>query len=256
MRTQLVIFDLDGTLIDSAPEIADAVNEVLRTERLPECPLAEIRALIGEGARTTVARAYAQSQRRARGETGAAAGTDPDPDPGCAVLPDRTLLDRLMSTYAQSILASSGRRSTIYPHVHTALDYLRNTGVQTALVTNKEERFALPLLTALGLRGFAPIVCGDTLPTRKPHPAPILRCLAHHDVAPEHALVIGDSELDVIAARAAGVRSLLVAWGYGSLERSDPASRLNSFAELPREIESARSIDTSVPTHWSPIWAD
>ncbi|HEX2492344.1 MAG TPA: HAD-IA family hydrolase [Steroidobacter sp.] len=221
MKTRLVVFDLDGTLIDSAAEIAHAVNDVLSSEGMPTLAVAAVRELIGHGARSTVARAYARSAGYRRGSAANAR-------------PDRALLDRLMRAYSRSCLAHCGMRSRVFPQVRSTLQRLRAAGVKLALVTNKEACFARPLLATHGLLDwFDPIVAGDTLSVRKPAPAPVRRCLTYHGV--ERAIMVGDSITDVRAARAAGLPIVLVAHGYYDLSGSRvcaPDGWLHSFGEL------------------------
>lgn len=228
MRIRLVMFDLDGTLVDSAPGIAWAVNEVLRHESLPELPLESIRGFIGDGARASVARAYVASERllHASAESSGAV--------------DTLLLDRLMSIYARLVLAGGGARSRLYAGVHWVIDALRARAVKVALVTNKEACFVGPLLAAHGLLDcFEPMLCGDTLPVRKPDAWPLRRCLAHHCIAPEHAVMVGDSAIDVRAARAAGVRSLLVTHGYQATGPCTPDAWLHSLRDLIEYVDRA-----------------
>ena len=226
---RLVMFDLDGTLVDSAPDIAASVNDVLRSESLPELALERIRSWIGHGARQTLASAYACS-------VGRRTGTPPP-------APEGSLLDRLMDAYRVFHDDHCGTRSTVYPQVGEVLQQLRELSVTLAVVTNKEEYFARQLLGRLGLDPwFATVVCGDTLPCRKPDAAPLRHCLARHGVHPRDALMVGDSVIDLRAARAAGMPFCFVAHGYGEpalAGRADVA--LTSFAELLDVLHAATS---------------
>ncbi|HEY6641891.1 HAD-IA family hydrolase [Povalibacter sp.] len=220
MRTKLVICDLDGTLVDTAPDIAAAVNYALAGEKRPSLSLGQVRNLIGEGARATVAKALAQSR----------AHVQPDES---SRLAERGAMDRLMQAYACYLLSDRASDSTVYHGVSSTLAALHAAGVKLALITNKEERFAYPLLKAHGLqRWFDPIVCGDTLAARKPDPIVVQHCLERHQLRPEHAVVVGDSGFDVAAAHAAGVRCLYVDYGYGGPNVPAPDAQLHAFAEL------------------------
>lgn len=220
MRTKLVICDLDGTLVDTAPDITAAVNHALAGEKLPSLSLSQIRSLIGEGAHATVAKALAQS----RAHVQLRESSD---------LSDRGVIDRMMQAYADYSLSDRASDSTVYRGVTSTLTALRAAGVKLALITNKEERFARPLLQAHGLeRWFDPIVCGDTLAARKPAPIVVEHCLQRHQLHAEDAVVVGDASFDVTAARAAGVRCLYVAYGYGGRNVPAPDAHLNEFAEL------------------------
>jgi phosphoglycolate phosphatase len=207
----LIAFDIDGTLVDTAAEIADTVNDVLQAEGLASLPAATIRDWIGRGAREVVARAYGQQ---------------------C----DADNLDAMMVAYARFHAVRCGTRSRLFPDVESTLAALRALSIKLAVVTNKEEGFARQLLEAHGLSDFFdPIVGGDTLPTRKPDPAPLRHCLEVHGIPPERALLVGDSELDVRTARAAGVKSVVVPYGYNggnSIASCEPDAIIATVAEL------------------------
>jgi phosphoglycolate phosphatase len=216
----LIAFDLDGTLVDTAAEIADTVNDVLQTEGLASLPEATIRDWIGRGAREVVARAYAVRAGIAQGKQRGDAGH----------------LDTMMVAYARFHAARCGTRSRLFPDVESTLIALRALSIKLAVVTNKEESFARQLLEAHGILDFFdPIVGGDTLPTRKPDPAPLRHCLEVHGIPPGRALLVGDSELDVRTARAAGVRSVVVPYGYNggkAIASCEPDLIIATVAEL------------------------
>ncbi len=223
---ELVMFDLDGTLVDSAPDIAAIVNNILEEEGLPEVSLPMIRSWIGYGARHTVSTAYIYSSARA--------GKDHP------VEPSSLIFDRLMARYSALHSANCGVRSTVYPGVPEALEQLRRLSVQLAVVTNKEESFARELLLSVGLaRWFSVVVGGDTLTTRKPDAAPLRHCLAMHGVSADQALMLGDSAVDVKAARAAGVRAVLVRYGYSAgIEAVLADATVESLAEIVGQVRS------------------
>jgi phosphoglycolate phosphatase len=210
-----VVFDLDGTLVDSAPDIRTSLNLLLREIRRPPLALAEVTAMIGEGAETLVARALA------------ATGGAPERD---AV---RALTRRFVALYE----GRSAERTRPYPGVHEALAALRRAGLRLGICTNKPERATRALLQALALdRHFAAVVGGDSLDgVRKPDPRPVFAVLAALATIPARAVLIGDSRTDVAVARAAGVRVLVRRGGYTII----PADRLgadgafDAFAELP-----------------------
>lgn len=233
---ELVMFDLDGTLVDSAPDIAAIINEILREQRLPQSSLARIRSWIGQGARHTMTCAYAHSAARA-------GRLQP-------LGPASQLLDQLMARYAELHSRKCGVHSRVYQGVPEALQRLRKLSVQLAVVTNKEELFARELLDAVGLAHWFPIVVGgDTLPTRKPDPAPLHYCLTLHRVAPDRALMLGDSAVDSEAANAAGVRALLVRHGYSSgaaLKLHDIT--VESLGEFVSHVESIAAASSTAGT--------
>lgn len=194
----LVVFDLDGTLVDSASDIAEAVNRTLADWSLPRQQEAVIRGWIGDGARALVASAFAH------------AGEAIDVD---GVMPG------FMVHYAECLLLYP----TVYPGVVETLQVLREKKVAVAICTNKPQRFVRPLLEALDLGGyFDCIVGGDTLPERKPSAAPLLHVVDHFGLQPAQCLMVGDSATDVLTAQAADVSMALVTYGY--LRGFDPHS--------------------------------
>lgn len=225
---ELVLFDLDGTLIDTAPEIADAVNALLAERGLPCVEEALVRDWIGHGTRELMRAALAASLRRA------------------ALAPERApALDALMPAFSRHYLAHCGRRSRVFADVEPTLDALRLAGVRTAVVTNKEERYAYAVLGAHRLRDYLDLViCGDTLAAKKPDPLPAAHCMHRFRVAPERTLLVGDSEIDVATARAAGIRVWAVPYGYnrGRPIASAGADRIiESIAEVARSLQGERA---------------
>ncbi len=183
---QLVMFDLDGTLVDTAPEIADTVNAFLEQRGQPPVNATGVRHKIGHGARRLLA-----------------AVLEHEPD------------ETEWNEFAQLYLARCGRNSRLYPAVRETLAELRRRGVKLALVTNKEQRFTRPVLEAHGLLDALDLlVCGDSLTARKPDPLPLRHCLNKFKVTAARALYVGDSETDVITARNAGVEMWAVPYGY------------------------------------------
>ena len=194
----LVMFDLDGTLVDTAPEISDAVNDALRELGLREAPERMVRHWIGHGISHLTVKAYAW----ATGWSAAAVRSSPVAG---AVLP----------IFSRCYAKRCGTRSHLYPEVTLSLERLRSMDVRLALVTNKEMRFTKAVLEAHGLRQFFDsIVTGDRLQHKKPHPEPVRYCLSRHHVVPEKALFVGDSGIDVATARNAGVSCWAVPYGY------------------------------------------
>lgn len=195
---QLVVFDLDGTLVDSASDIAESVNRTLEEWSLPRVEEAVIRGWIGEGARRLLQQALEHS------------GSTLEVD---AVFPS------LEVHYGDCLLLDP----RVYDGVRETLDDLRGKGVSLAVCTNKPQRFIRPLLQALALDGcFECIVGGDTLPERKPNALPLLHVVDHFGLQPVQCLMVGDSETDVLTAQAAQVPMALVTYGY--LRGFDPKS--------------------------------
>jgi phosphoglycolate phosphatase len=190
-KIRCVLFDLDGTLVDTAGEIADAVNDTLARWHRAPVEEALIRGWIGDGSRTTLTRAFAH------------AGL---PEPEVA---------RAWPSFEHDYLERCGTRSTVYPGVLRTLQRLSAMGVPMGLVTNKEGAFAHRVLVRHGLsEHFEVIVAGDTLPVQKPDPATVRHCLAALGAEPAHAVLVGDSATDMRTARAAGIAAWAVRHGY------------------------------------------
>ena len=228
----LVAFDLDGTLVDSAGEISATVNDVLQFYGLPGLPEATIRNWIGLGARDAMARAFAHCVAMTESAVHRAQPLD------------ATRLDPIMARFARYQAARCGTQSRLFPKVKASLVRLRAECVNLAVVTNKEECFARQLLDVHGLSEFFdPIVGGDTLPTRKPDPAPLRHCLEFHGISAARALMVGDSNVDVRTARAAGVTCCVVPYGYNGGEpiaASGPDVIIDSLEELVEFVRCGR----------------
>jgi phosphoglycolate phosphatase len=190
---KLVMFDLDGTLVDSVPDLAAAVDQMLALRGRPPAGIEQVREWVGNGAPLLVRRALA----------GNIDPTGVDEAQAQAALAD------FLRAYAGDHSAT-----TVYPGVGALLGWLREQGILTAVVTNKPEQFVAPLLAEKELGTFDWIIGGDTLPLKKPDPAGLLQVMLEAGVAPENCLFIGDSRNDVLAARAAGVRVVAVSYGY------------------------------------------
>ena len=194
----LVLFDLDGTLVETAPEICDAVNDTLHALGLPAAPLAKVEAWIGHGTRQLLLHSLADA-------TGKQAQQ----------VMDSSLWRAAQPRFAADYERRCGTTSRLYPHAREVLQALGDRGVHRALVTNKEQRFTTPVLRRHGLRNLLDrVVCGDTLPTKKPDPAGVQDCLRAFGVAAQRALFIGDSSIDVATARNAGVAVWALTHGY------------------------------------------
>jgi len=191
---KLVMFDLDGTLIDSVPDLAAAVDRMLlEMERAP-VGIDAVREWVGNGAPVLVRRALA-------GGIDHASVDDDLAGQG---------LDLFMNAYAES-----HDLTVVYPGVRDTLDWLHQQGVEMALITNKPERFVGPLLDQMKIgRYFRWIIGGDTLPQKKPDPAALLFVMQMAGIGADDALFVGDSRSDVQAAKAAGVKCVGLTYGY------------------------------------------
>jgi phosphoglycolate phosphatase len=195
---ELVMFDLDGTLVETAPEICDAVNDTLRPHGGAPVDEAQVARWIGHGTGELLVQAVAR-----------ASGSAP------ALVRGSERLAAIVAAYDRHYAARCGTRSRVYPQVRETLATLRARGTRLAVVTNKERRYTDRVLAAHDLAAsFHRVICGDTLATRKPDPAGVLACLCEFGVAPDRALFVGDSAIDAATARNAGVGVWLLPYGY------------------------------------------
>ena len=224
----LVAFDLDGTLIDSVPDLALAVDAALADLDLPAAGEARVRDWVGNGSLVLMERALKNAP-----PLRAVPGASPD---GASQAVDTTLLERAHAAFLAHYGRDPGAHTRLYPGVRECLDALRERGLPLALVTNKPQAFIAPLLEGLGLyEHFALCLGGDSLPEKKPHPAPLLHLASHFDLAPSRCLMVGDSRHDIAAGRAAGFRTLAVPYGYNHGEpvrECGPDGVVESLAEL------------------------
>ena len=228
---EAVLFDLDGTLVDTAADIAEALNRTLVEVGLTPLAPGEVRRMIGRGSPMLIERA-AVSQSRVLDEPAKAA-----------------MLERFFHHYGY--LEESGEfKAKPYAGAAECLRTLHEAGLRTAVVTNKHERFASGLLQALALSTWVDrVVGGDSCPLRKPDPAPLLFACAQLGVAPLRALMVGDSKNDVQAARGAGIPVLCVPYGYNEGEdpRQLPCDALvESLAELPGLLGAEPSVSRAL----------
>ncbi|NUZ07091.1 phosphoglycolate phosphatase [Piscinibacter koreensis] len=209
------LFDLDGTLVDSAPDLAGAANDMRAVRDLPPLPYERLRRMVGSGA---------------RGMLGVALGIGPA-HPDFAALRDE-FLDR----YEARLTAET----RVFEGVEALLAALREQGIACGIVTNKATRFAAPLVAALGLDALTRVlVCGDTTPHSKPHPAPLLEAARRLGIAPEACCYVGDDLRDVQAGRAAGMRTVVAAWGYLGDGEPIEAWGADGVIECPADLEDA-----------------
>jgi phosphoglycolate phosphatase len=199
-----VVIDLDGTLLDTAPDLADAAEAMLVELGLPGVPLAEIKTYIGNGVSRLVKRALTRDMHAD---------------------PDAALFERALASFQKHYGEHVSRNSRPFPNVVEGLQAFKSMGLRMACITNKAERFTVPLLRDTGLIDyFELILSGDSLPRRKPDPLPLLHACEQFCIGPAELLLIGDSLNDTQAARAAGCPVFCVPYGYN---RGRPVSELD-----------------------------
>ena len=208
-----VLFDLDGTLVDSAPDLAGAANDMRLARGLPALPVECLRPLVGSGARGMVRAAFERG-------------------------PEDDGYDALREEFLARYEARSMRETHVFPDVVPLLDALDAARLPWGIVTNKIERYTLPLVRHLGLaQRAAALVCGDTTAHAKPHPAPLLEAARRLAVAPAACVYVGDDLRDIVAGRAAGMGTVAAAWGYlgagEAIERWQADAVIRHPGELP-----------------------
>ena len=187
---EAVLFDLDGTLIDSAPDLGAAADQMRKKRGLAPLPLLDYRPMAGAGA---------------RGMLGVAFG----------VTPGHVDFEAYKEEFFVNYEACMTERTSAFDGVAELIMQINAGGLKWGVVTNKSERFALPLTRAMALFSTAQtIVGGDTTPHAKPHPAPLLEAARQMGIAPERCVYVGDDERDIIAGRAAGMATVAAAYGY------------------------------------------
>ena len=207
-----VLFDLDGTLIDSAPDLAGAGDEMRLARGLPALGVEHFRPMVGSGARGMVAQAF---------------GVGPD-DASFA-----ELRDEFLRRYEQRMT----RETRVFPHMLPLLDALDAARRPWGIVTNKASRFAEPVVRALGLRErVAALICGDTTPHSKPHPEPLLEAARRLGVPAAHCVYVGDDLRDVQAGRAAGMATVAVLWGYLGADEPIESWGADHLAQTPIDL--------------------
>lgn len=187
---QAILFDLDGTLIDSAPDLAGTANDMRAARGLPPMPYADLRRMVGAGARGMMGVAF-------------------EVVPGHEAF--EALRDEFFERYQRRLL----QETRVFEAVHPMLGELRTRGLPWGIVTNKAQRFGHPVIEGLELHRQSRVqIYGDTTPHAKPHPEPLLEAARRLQVQPERCIYVGDDLRDIQAGKAAGMRTLAAAWGY------------------------------------------
>lgn len=215
-KPAMILIDVDGTLVDSVPDLTYCVDEMMKQLKMPTHGEAKVRNWVGNGVERLVRRALIG---KLDGE------------------PDEALYEQAYPIFLALYSENTSKRSCLYPGVKEGLEYLKGEGYKMGCVTNKAAQFTEPLLKDLGVDDyFSIVISGDSLPQKKPDPAPLLHAAKFFDVMPEEALMIGDSISDVKAARAAGFRIFCMTYGYNhgvDIRDAKPDAVMDSMVELP-----------------------
>ena len=214
-KPEMILIDVDGTLVDSVPDLAYCVDEMMLAMGREPYGEARVRDWVGNGVERLVRRAL----------TGQLDGEPADAD-----------FERAYPVFLDLYADNTSKRSKLYPGVKQGLEYLKASGYKLGCVTNKAEQFTTPLLQDLGVYDdFAIVVAGDTLAVKKPDPGPLLHAAEFFGVTPAQSLMLGDSISDVKAARAAGFQIVCMSYGYNhgeDIRNYDPDLVIDSMEQL------------------------
>lgn len=214
-RPEMVLIDVDGTLVDSVPDLAFCVDEMMKQLDMPIRGEAAVRHWVGNGVERLVKRGLINELN---GE------------------PDEALYDKALPIFRELYAENTSKRSCLYDGVPEALDFLSTTGVKIGCVTNKASEFTLPLLKDLGISDyFETVLCGDMVERKKPDPMPLIMSAEKLGVSPTASMMIGDSMSDVKAARAAEFSIICMSYGYNhgeDIRDYNPDAVVDSMAEV------------------------
>jgi len=218
-KPDMVLIDVDGTLVDSVPDLAYCVDEMMKQLDMPVHGEDKVRNWVGNGVERLTRRALIG---QLEGE------------------PDDELFAKAYPIFLDLYDKNVCERSCLYDGVREAIDFLKTKDVKIGCVTNKNAQFTLPILEKLGVKDdFEIIICGDTLDKKKPDPLPLLYAAEKLGVTPEHSLMLGDSMSDVKAARAAGFNIICMSYGYNhgeDIRDYNPDAVVDSMAEIKNII--------------------
>ncbi|MEO6696622.1 MAG: phosphoglycolate phosphatase [Gammaproteobacteria bacterium] len=224
-KPKMILIDLDGTLVDSVPDLAFCVDKTMEALGMPPRGEARVRLWVGNGIVRLV-------QRALTGEM------DGEADPA--------LYERALPIFKALYAERTCVDSYLYPGVQEGLALLKGVGYALGCVTNKPAQFTEPLLEKLGIsNNFTIIISGDTLPQQKPHPEPLLHAARFFGVLPEQALMVGDSVSDVKAARAAGFAIVCMSYGYNhgqDIRAAHPDAVIDSLVELSSLLDKTKAV--------------
>ena len=216
----MILIDVDGTLVDSVPDLTYCVDQMMIQMGRPPHGEAWVRDWVGNGVERLVKRALVN---QLDGE------------------PDEALYARALPVFEALYRDNTSKRSCLYPGVQEALDFLRTTGVRIGCVTNKASQFTLPLLRDLGVHDYFEItICGDMVERKKPDPMPLLLAAEQLETEAKASMMLGDSMSDVNAARAAGFQIVCMSYGYNhgeDIRDYDPYAVKDSMAEIKHIVD-------------------
>ena len=214
-KPKMILIDVDGTLVDSVPDLAYCVDEMMKALGREPHGEAKVRDWVGNGVERLTRRAL----------IGQLDGEPSDED-----------FAKSYPIFLELYKDNTSKRSCLYPGVREGLDYMKSQGYLLGCVTNKDAQFTIPLLKGLGVYDeFGIVVSGDTLPVKKPDPQPLLHAAAHFGVGAEDSLMLGDSKSDVTAARNAGFQIVCMSYGYNhgeDIRKYNPDAVIDSMIEL------------------------
>jgi phosphoglycolate phosphatase len=218
----LLLFDLDGTLVDSAPDIAAAVDVTLSASGCPSAGVERVRSWVGNGSRKLIERALVFAVKNFDAQS----------------LVGSQMHETVHSEFLLEYAKHNGPETRVFDGVYEFLQHCEKSGKKMACVTNKPEHLARQLVQHLDMeKYFAMVIGGDTFPQRKPDPTALLYCCQQQDVPAARTLMIGDSETDVASARAANMKVLCVSYGYnhgGPVAATKPDWLVDDLRELMR----------------------
>ena len=218
VKKELLIFDLDGTLIDSVPDLAQATNDMLTTLGKSTYPIETVRNWVGNGSRMLVERALVGSVEVAEGQL------------------SKEEADHAEKVFFDAYAKVSGDNTVAYPNVSEGLKKLKQAGFTLALVTNKPIQFVPKILESFGWSElFTEVLGGDSLPTKKPDPEPLRHVCRTLQIAPEYAVMIGDSKNDIFAGQNANIDTLGLSYGYNygqDIRELKPTAAFDDFQGL------------------------
>lgn len=218
---ELIMIDVDGTLVDSVPDLSWCLDETLKQVGLPPRGEAAARNWVGNGVIRLVERGIADDLDAPH---------------------DEAIFEKAMPIFRELYAENTSKRSRLYPGVKEGMDFLKTLPIKIGCITNKDAQFTHPILKDLGLWDYFEIVIsGDTLEKKKPDPLPLLHGAKELGADPEKSLMLGDSTSDVKAARAAGFDIICMSYGYNhgaDIRDSKPDAVIDSFVELEDLIQS------------------